>query len=80
MHCDDARLLSPSQVVSMVLFVFAVSYPLIAASKASGEQAEGVRVVWLAPLLSFFTVLTYFAFHEACCFTETLSRFGPWPC
>ena len=89
-----------AQVVSFVLAVFAVSYPLIAASQASGKwtqvpvrpnssaawddagggifdggdygddgdylstKKEDVHVIWLAPLLSFVTVLTYFAFHE----------------
>ena len=28
------------------------------------QEFETVRAVWLAPLLSFFTVATYFAFHE----------------
>ena len=51
-----------AQVVSFVLAVFAVSYPLIAASKASGEGSE--HAFWLGPMVTFFTVLTYFAFHE----------------
>ena len=49
----------------------AVSYPVVACSQASGEviqDSDGpytpVRAAWLAPIITFFTVLTYFAFHE----------------
>jgi len=59
-----------AQVISVSLAVFALSYPLVAASKASGSSytANGhtleVEAFWLAPLITFFTVMTYFAFHE----------------
>lgn len=43
-----------AQVVSLVLFIFALSYPVIAVSKAEGE--DGVRAMWLPPLLTFWTV------------------------
>ena len=50
------------QVVSLVLVIFAVTYPLLACSKASGF--EGVYTHWLAPTLSFVVVLSYFGLYE----------------
>mmetsp|Transcript_20456 Transcript_20456/g.52058 ORF Transcript_20456/g.52058 Transcript_20456/m.52058 type:complete len:511 (-) Transcript_20456:423-1955(-) len=51
-----------AQVVSFVLTIFLVSYPMIAVSLVEGMMNE--RAYWLPPLLSFFTTLTYFGFHE----------------
>ena len=50
------------QVVSLVLVIFAATYPLLACSKASGF--EGFYAHWLAPTLSFVVVLSYFGLYE----------------
>jgi len=60
---EDTPLPFPyAQMVSMVLFIFACTYPLLASAKASGY--EGVYALWLAPSLSFVVVLCYFSLHE----------------
>ena len=55
-------LLTTRQVVSLVLVIFAATYPLLACAKASGF--EGVYAHWLAPTLSFVVVLSYFGLYE----------------
>ena len=45
-------------MVSLVLVIFAATYPLLACSKASGF--EGVYAHWLAPTLSFVVALVNF--------------------
>ena len=52
-----------SQMVSFTLVIFACTFPLIAASKASGSEISG-RAYWLAPTLTFIAVMTYFLLHE----------------
>jgi len=60
---EDTPLPFPyAQVVSLVLVIFAVTYPLLACSKASGF--EGIYAHWLAPTLSFVVVLSYFGLYE----------------
>mmetsp|Transcript_34095 Transcript_34095/g.86578 ORF Transcript_34095/g.86578 Transcript_34095/m.86578 type:complete len:540 (-) Transcript_34095:154-1773(-) len=60
---EDTPLPFPyAQVVSLVLVIFAVTYPLLACSKASGF--EGFYAHWLAPTLSFVVVLSYFGLYE----------------
>lgn len=60
---EDTPLPFPyAQMVSLVLCIFAVSYPLLASAKASGY--EGYHAHWLAPLLSFVVVLAYFGLYE----------------
>ena len=49
-------------MVSLVLVIFAATYPLLACSKASGF--EGFYAHWLAPTLSFVVVLSYFGLYE----------------
>jgi len=51
-----------AQVVSYVLSVFAITYPMVAISQIDGIL--GTRAYWLPPCLSFISVLTYFGFHE----------------
>jgi len=52
-----------SQMVSFTMFIFMLSFPIMAASKASGETEYG-RAYWLAPGLTFIAVMTYFLIHE----------------
>ena len=52
-----------SQMVAFTLVIFAATFPLVAASKASGNEADG-RAFWLAPLITFIAVSTYFLLHE----------------
>ena len=60
-----------TQMVSFTLAIFAVTFPLIAASKASGYDPSqtlandnSYRAFWLAPSLTFIAVMTYFLLHE----------------
>ncbi|KAL1528652.1 hypothetical protein AB1Y20_009990 [Prymnesium parvum] len=60
---EDTPLPFPyAQMVSVVLFIFAITYPMLASAKASGY--DGMTAHWLAPSLSFIVVLCYFALHE----------------
>lgn len=65
------------QVVSFVLFVFTISYPMVAVSQIDGIMGE--RAYWLPPLLSFVTTLTYFGFHEVTALYGAPSTALPWP-
>ena len=51
-----------AQIVSFAIWIFALTYPLLAASKAEGTLSD--RAAWLAPAMSFVTVMAYFAFNE----------------
>ena len=51
-----------AQVVSMVLAVFALTFPFIAVSQTAG--IEGERAWFLPLIIVFFTNMTYFGFHE----------------
>ena len=54
-----------AQVVSLVLMLFALTFPLLAVSEAAGTDPDSSeRAKWLPPMLTFMTVLTYYGFHE----------------
>ena len=60
---EDAPFPFPyAQVVSMVLAVFALTFPFLAVSQATSVQGERAYVV--PPIVVFFTNMTYFGFHE----------------
>ena len=61
---EDTPLPFPyAQMVSLVLIIFAVTYPLMAASKASGDRPL-FDAPWLACAMTFICVLCYFSLHE----------------
>ena len=56
-----------AQIVSYLLFIFCISYLLICVAKASGTSGaadDPGRLPWLAPVLSFLTILSYAGLHE----------------
>ncbi len=63
-----------AQILAFMLYIFAVLFPLLTASKVGGEGLHSHDFdgpAWLkglsqsaAPVLTFFTVLSYFGLHE----------------
>jgi len=52
-----------AQMVELLLIIFCVSFPLIAAAKM-GREADGWTGSWMPPLLTFLTNLAYFGLHK----------------
>jgi len=53
-----------AQLLTFMLYVFAIAYPVLAAAETGGPNAFETGTYWVPPFLTFLVTLTYFGMHE----------------